>query len=704
MAKTVIGKVSIVPRGNYAEDKNYIKLDGVKYNGSFFICKKECIGISPDNEGYWMLSAEKGEIGPQGEKPVNGVDYNTEEEKESFQKEVVENATSVVEENIEKIKTEAIKEFDNNASVQMTDFNNNVTQKTTEFNNNATETTEVYNSNAEEKINEFNENYNEKMENLNELESRIAEVEKENEILKAQIPTGKAEGNYIHLTDSSDMNCNISLVGNSQQVIREGYNKLNSENLNLFNENKYLGTLNYSSEGTLDIKSESIYSIVYKSGIIQDAGIYLYNSENVKTQVTSSTITNGVFNVKIIETLENISLGFYLGQTTKTYSSIEQFLKATNLMLLEGDYSSATIPSYEEYGATPSLEIPSKIQSVDSNAAVNINNINFIDTNSLSSSAANGISWTINDDGSISALGTCINYEASMTLRAGKLKEDDYTYKCFGLPDTCKTNIWSVGDITGESIKRFTAQNGVDHNIVVVVPVGETVDFTIRPMLLKGSYTNSSLPPYKQHQSQKVVIPLPQELCKIGDYADTIEKIDGRWKIVKRIKEAILKGNEEVTIAYSTESDTYETFCIQISDITDSWSEDYGLLSNYFKKVIGNDVYNKLEPGICSDNLGRLLICVDILTIEEFKAKLKELYDAGNPVKIYYVSSSEPEYIDLPDETQDILNNIKTYKNISTISVDGIGSLKVIYYKDLETLHANQETRILALENAAINQ
>ena len=98
--RTVLGKVGILLRGEYDSNVSYKRLDGVTYNGSFFICRKDCQGIPVENTDYWQLSAKA------GEKPKNHIDYNTEEEKAELKKEIIDEATSEVGAYIDERKNE----------------------------------------------------------------------------------------------------------------------------------------------------------------------------------------------------------------------------------------------------------------------------------------------------------------------------------------------------------------------------------------------------------------------------------------------------------------------------------------------------------------------------------------------------------------------------------------------------------------------
>lgn len=77
--KTIdLGKVSIVPRGNYTPENSYRALDIVTHDGSAYLVLKDCTGVTPaTGEFYQLLSqrgpqGEKGEPGPKGDTGAKG--------------------------------------------------------------------------------------------------------------------------------------------------------------------------------------------------------------------------------------------------------------------------------------------------------------------------------------------------------------------------------------------------------------------------------------------------------------------------------------------------------------------------------------------------------------------------------------------------------------------------------------------------------
>lgn len=72
MARQVLGRVSVLFKGEYDPTISYEKLDIVSYNGSSYGCLEACVEIEPTDTSYWQLVAKRGEQGLQGEKGEQG--------------------------------------------------------------------------------------------------------------------------------------------------------------------------------------------------------------------------------------------------------------------------------------------------------------------------------------------------------------------------------------------------------------------------------------------------------------------------------------------------------------------------------------------------------------------------------------------------------------------------------------------------------
>ena len=63
MPRTILGKVSLTPKGEYSPDTAYTALDVVSYGGSSWLVLKDVTGVAPVEGENWMLLAQKGEQG-----------------------------------------------------------------------------------------------------------------------------------------------------------------------------------------------------------------------------------------------------------------------------------------------------------------------------------------------------------------------------------------------------------------------------------------------------------------------------------------------------------------------------------------------------------------------------------------------------------------------------------------------------------------
>ena len=145
MSRTIIGKVGLTPKKDYDLSTSYKRLDLVSYKGSSYVCLMDCIGVLPTNDMYWQLSASKGDL------PINGVDYNTPEEKEEFKEEVIADSKIEIDDyttnktlELETKTSELIGDLEHQKDlfigemeVEKNLFDTNASQKTTLFDKNA---------------------------------------------------------------------------------------------------------------------------------------------------------------------------------------------------------------------------------------------------------------------------------------------------------------------------------------------------------------------------------------------------------------------------------------------------------------------------------------------------------------------------------------------------------------------------------------
>ncbi len=77
MAKTVLGRVSVTPRGRYDPERAYTRLDLVEFEGNGYIVLRDVRGVTPAAGEDYMLLTARGAQGPQGPQGVQGVQGET---------------------------------------------------------------------------------------------------------------------------------------------------------------------------------------------------------------------------------------------------------------------------------------------------------------------------------------------------------------------------------------------------------------------------------------------------------------------------------------------------------------------------------------------------------------------------------------------------------------------------------------------------
>ena len=146
--------------------------------------------------------------------------------------------------------------------------------------------------------------------------------------------------------------------------------------------------------------------------------------------------------------------------------------------------------------------------------------INIDNTKLLTTVTRHGITRTIMDDGGIKLEGTATaqwNIPVFPTELA-HLEEGAYTFVCYGLPTDLSINIYYVGNGSGGTVRKFTANGTSDYYINLTVTEGTTVNCTLYPFLIKGTYTADDIPKYEPYTGK---IPSPNP-----DYLQVIEQVE----------------------------------------------------------------------------------------------------------------------------------------------------------------------------------
>ena len=98
----ILGKVGVVPKGEYNGATRYTKLDIVKYNGQSYMALAETIGNLPTNTEYWQLLVEK---------PIKGIDYYTAQEQAEMVQDVITGITPTLNQKADKSEIPDVSDF-----------------------------------------------------------------------------------------------------------------------------------------------------------------------------------------------------------------------------------------------------------------------------------------------------------------------------------------------------------------------------------------------------------------------------------------------------------------------------------------------------------------------------------------------------------------------------------------------------------------
>lgn len=288
---------------------------------------------------------------------------------------------------------------------------------------------------------------------------------------------------------------------------------------------------------------------------------------------------------------------------------------------------------------------------------IDIINKNLLPKTTKTTQSINGITFTINNDGTIKANGTAT---ARTTLYLGNsvtLKSGTYT---------------TSSGLNGVSNVRFGLEAGssylntnnsrtdtFDSEILVKnsyfqIDSGITVNnLTLKPMIEIGSTATG----FVEYQSQNIIMPVQQEMLE-GDYIKAVEHHN--WR------KMILTGEET-----NLEKPTNYSFRFSIYQNKGTGIRNFIYCTHY---TAGNST-NVGEIDISSDGTFIYMHTPsdEITTVEQLKTWLKSQYDAGAPVTIYYKLKTPLELAltDSQQTAQSQLTNMTLYQGTTNIYNNG---------------------------------
>ena len=227
----------------------------------------------------------------------------------------------------------------------------------------------------------------------------------------------------------------------------------------------------------------------------------------------------------------------------------------------------------------------------------------------------------------------------------------------------------------------------------------ESANITFRLSVLEENPNNTNWK-YVPYKKETKILPIQKPMLE-GDYF--IKEADG-WKEVHKLEKKIFNGTERFGNIENTGSVKYFS-CYEVLNTYKYLGDNTAnYISNCFKSI---PVSQRYQNNTFFINSGKnpIFSSNSFSTTEEFKAKLVELYNANNPMYIYYELATPTKLPCTPEQTKilDELDNFQTYKPVTNITTDSIAKLKLKYIADTKTYVDNKISN-LEQQVSVINQ
>ena len=501
----------------------------------------------------------------------------------------------------------------------------------------------------------------------------------------------RVESESFDLNDvDNSKTMDIQLKGNHNQETREGYNLLENKSTT---QTKNGVTITKNTDGTLVVKGTATSDFTF----LIASNIALENGKKYRLSGCPAGGDNKKYALTMNQYYENQShytqdygsgsLFTYnelSANTNSVYIRVIKDVTYNNLIFKPMIIAGENEKEYEQYGATPSLKFPSEIKTVKDNVNLTVANKNYINIENTSKTI-NGITFTVNSDGSILANGTATD-RASYPIQNNFKKFEAGQYFVSGCPSggsesTYYLILWnenwaSMGSEYGKG-KLVSLSNQKVKLHINIMQGTVCNNLLFKPQMEKGTKATD----YEAHQEQTITMPVQQEMLE-GDYFN----FDKEKEIHNWVK-LTLDGTEDWNLD-NTYQGIYQ-YALSKANLATS-EQTVNAYSNYFKGIKWNlswTVDGAVVAWQTSQNIR--IMTSRYKTVDEFKALLKEKHDAGNPVIVYYKLET-PIELNFTEKQKAVAKQFKAitpYKNITHIySTDKIAPKMVVDYNIIRAM------------------
>lgn len=377
---------------------------------------------------------------------------------------------------------------------------------------------------------------------------------------------------------------------------------------------------------------------------------------------------------------------------------------------------------------TPTPDAPVEIEVSGASGSVEVKSVgkNLL-KNTATSQTINGVTFTVNEDGSVTADGTAtatcqLYYDFTANISVNDLILS-------GCPSGGTfSNYWLTLSDRTEPKNYIDYGNGVEcslvkghtYRVVFVIYNGQTIsNFKFYPMIRFASDPDDTYEPYKETTA---TIPTPNGLPGIpvssnGNYTDgngqqwvcdeIIKYADGTGKYVQRIGKEIFDGSDDEAWNYqntnvdSKKRNYTEKFSEIISKKASVSTKSNILCTHYISVPHGSSGTHGCNVGISVSDAGRITIYDDNFNTTDILLWISHL--AENPITVLF-ELAEPITTPLTAEEIAEIEKLQTFYPVTNISNDAECYMEVAYKADAKNYIDNIIlARVATLETAVIN-
>ncbi len=419
-------------------------------------------------------------------------------------------------------------------------------------------------------------------------------------------------------------------------------------------------------------------------------GLNNYDDTEIKEDIAEIQAEQATQNQKIEQLDDN-----QIHITTEKSSNI-------NVQDCSGQNAKINVFGNSIQNGEPTPKAPVNIENVTGDIDITVCNKNLL-PNNLESTTINGITATVNEDGSIHFKGTATGTATfNLFTSLPNFLKNDTSYRLSAGVSIPQNTYLRIGDNSnssiffgfggGSSYLDFTYKNNFASNRMkgfFWFPsgcVGNSYDFTIYPMLVQGTDNEE----YVKHEQQTITFPLAenQKMFKGSYTADN--------GIHHKRKQIELDGTENWVADSQASPSTVKGWKILVDDYVGhegNFAPHGDILCSHF---IDRNTYNNELDGI-SGGWGKWIYIkmkkedLSSPDLTGFKAFLSEQKTNGTPVTIEYPLTEEEieEYTEEQQEADNQLQNAKTYKTVTNVFTDN-AEVEMNYIADTKTYIDNE--------------